>query len=102
MTSSAANERLRLANRRYFRRNIVFTLVLLAVWFAAGLGCGVLLVEPLNAYRLGGVPLGFWFAQQGAIVVFVVLILLYAIAMTLLDRAHRRALAALAAECDAS
>lgn len=80
------------ANRRYWRRNLTLTLVLLAIWFVAGLGCGVLFADVLNEVKLGGFPLGFWFAQQGAIVVFVVLILVYAIGMARLDRAHRREL----------
>jgi len=72
--------------------------VLLIVWAAAGLGCGVLFADALNAYRLGGFPLGFWFAQQGSILVFVVLILVYALAMRRLDAEHHAELAALAME----
>jgi putative solute:sodium symporter small subunit len=73
---------------RYWRRNVRLMSSLLAVWAAVSLGCGVLFVDALNAYRLGGFPLGFWFAQQGSIIVFVVLILIYAVAMTRLDRQH--------------
>lgn len=50
------------------------------------LGCGVLLVEQLNAISIGNVPLGFWFAQQGSIYIFVVLIFVYAWRMDVLDR----------------
>jgi putative solute:sodium symporter small subunit len=64
------------------------TLVLLAIWFAAGPVAGILLVDRLNATIVRGVPLGFWIAQQGAIYVFVVLILVYA---WLSDRADRAA-----------
>lgn len=92
MPSSPSADPLRAAQRRHWRRNVVLTLILLAVWFAAGLGCGVLWAEPLAAFHLGGFPLGFWFAQQGAIVVFVLLILVYAVAMRWLDRVHRREL----------
>jgi len=81
---------------RYWRRNVRFMAGLLVVWAAVSLGCGVLLAEPLNAYRLAGFPLGFWFAQQGSILVFVVLILVYALGMTRLDREHHAELEALA------
>jgi putative solute:sodium symporter small subunit len=73
---------------RYWQTNVVLMSILLVVWAAVSLGCGVLFVDALNAYRLGGFPLGFWFAQQGSIIVFVVLILIYAVAMTRLDRRH--------------
>ena len=69
--------------------------VLLAVWAGVGLGCGILFADALNRVMLGGFPLGFWFAQQGSIVVFVVLILVYALAMTRLDARHHRELEAL-------
>ena len=62
--------------------------LLLAVWFVVSFGFGILLVEPLNRFRLGGFPLGFWFAQQGSIYVFVVLILIYAVWMDRVDRRH--------------
>ncbi len=61
--------------------------VLLAIWFVASFVLGILLVEQLNEYHLGGFPLGFWFAQQGSIYVFVVLILVYAV---LSDRIAKR------------
>jgi putative solute:sodium symporter small subunit len=78
------------AARRHWRRNVQFSVLLLVLWAAAGLGCGVLLADVLHGVRLGGFPLGFWFAQQGSIVVFVLLILAYALGLALLDRAHRR------------
>jgi len=64
--------------------------VLLAIWAFVGLGCGVLFADTLNQFTLPGTgyPLGFWFAQQGSIVTFVVLILIYALAMNRLDRIH--------------
>ena len=64
--------------RGYWRENIRVLVVLLSIWFAVSFGLGILLVEPLNAFSLGGFPLGFWFAQQGAIYVFVALIFVYA------------------------
>ena len=67
--------------------------VLLIIWAAAGLGAGVLFADTLNAWSLGGIPLGFWFAQQGSIMVFVVLILIYAVLLNRLDRQHHEDLA---------
>ena len=81
--------------RRYWRSNLIIMTVLLAVWAVAGLGCGVLWADSLNAYRLGGIPLGFWFAQQGSILVFVVVILVYAMLLNRLDQKHRNELARL-------
>lgn len=80
--------RVRAAVDAHWRRNLRLMAVLLAVWAFAGLGCGVLLAEWLNQWALGGFPLGFWFAQQGSILVFVLLILVYALAMRRLDRRH--------------
>lgn len=74
---------------RYWRANTVFMSVLLTVWAVAGLGCGVLFADSLNDASIGGFPLGFWFAQQGSIIVFVLLILVYAIGMNRLDRRYR-------------
>lgn len=70
----------------YWRSNLRLLGVLLAIWFCVSFGLGILLVVPLNAFKLGGFPLGFWFAQQGAILVFVVLVLVYALAMDRLER----------------
>lgn len=72
--------------RAYWRRNLSLMLRLLLVWFAVSYGCGILLVDWLNQFQLGGYKLGFWFAQQGAIYVFVVLIFYYARRMAALDR----------------
>jgi putative solute:sodium symporter small subunit len=96
-SSSAAPDSLPAANARYWRAVVRLTLVLLAVWAVLGLGCGVLFADWLNEVRLGGFPLGFWFAQQGAIVGFVLLILVYVLAMRRLDRAHRADVARLGA-----
>lgn len=70
----------------YWRMNLLYVSLLLAVWFAVSYGAGILLVEPLNRVRIGGAKLGFWFAQQGSIYVFVLLILAYVVLMNRLDR----------------
>jgi putative solute:sodium symporter small subunit len=75
---------------RYWRDNLRLMAGLLVLWAAASFGCGILIADWLNQFRLPftGFPLGFWFAQQGSIVVFVLCILLYCIAMNRLDRRH--------------
>ncbi len=74
--------------RRYWRANICLIAALLMVWAVVSYLLGILLVESLNRFRLGGLPLGFWFAHQGAIYVFVVLIFVYAWGMDRLDRRY--------------
>jgi putative solute:sodium symporter small subunit len=72
----------------YWRANLRLMAVLLAVWALVSFGFGVWLREPLDALAVGGAPLGFWFAQQGAIYVFVALIFVYAFLMKRLDARH--------------
>lgn len=60
--------------RLYWRRTVQRILVLVAIWAIVGPVMGIVLVRPLNQFSLGGVPFGFWMAQQGAIYLFVVLI----------------------------
>lgn len=79
--------------KRYWRANIRLVLALLAVWFVVSFGCGILFVDPLNKIKLGGFPLGFWFAQQGAIYVFVVLVWLYARRMDKMDAVYNAEIA---------
>ena len=74
---------------RYWRANAVFMAVLLTVWAVVGLGCGVLFADSLNGMTVGGFPLGFWFARQGSIISFVLLIFVYALGMNWLDRRYR-------------
>ena len=76
---------------RYWRRNLKLVGWLLAVWFVVSYGAGILFVEPLNTIHLGGFPLGFWFAQQGSILVFIGLIAIYCVRMDRLDAAFRAA-----------
>jgi putative solute:sodium symporter small subunit len=72
----------------YWRENIKLVSILLVIWFVASYLFGIILVEPLNAIRIGGVGLGFWFAQQGSIYTFLVLIFVYAKKMNALDRKY--------------
>lgn len=76
------------ARSAYWRANLRTLAVLLSLWFLISFGCGILAVRPLNEYRLPGsyFKLGFWFAQQGAIYGFVVLVGVYVLLMNRLDR----------------
>lgn len=74
--------------KAYWRANIRLVLVLLAIWFAVSFGCGIVFRGALDHFRIGGAPLGFWFAQQGSIYVFVVLIFVYCLRMNALERKH--------------
>jgi putative solute:sodium symporter small subunit len=71
--------------REYWRRNVRLMAVLLTVWALVSFGAGILFVEPLNEIVIAGFPLGFWFAQQGSIIIFVVLIAIYVTRMDKLD-----------------
>ena len=90
----SAGSRAAAALRRYWRANIRIMAVLLGLWALAGLGAGILFADTLNAYRISGTGfhLGFWFAHQGSIIVFVLLILAYCLYMNRLDNRHRREL----------
>ncbi len=81
-------EETRMSPQEYWRKNIRCVLALLAVWFLVSLGCGVLFVDWLDQWRIPGTgfKVGFWFAQQGSIFVFVVLILIYVVYMNRLDK----------------
>ena len=70
----------------YWRRNLLLMARLLVIWFLVSFGCGVLLVDWLNQFRVGGYKVGFWFAQQGSIYIFVLLTFYYAHKMAALDR----------------
>ena len=70
----------------YWKKNLQYLAWLLAVWFMVSLGCSVLFVNALDTIQIGGFKLGFWFAQQGAIYVFVALIFIYVLLMNRLDR----------------
>lgn len=76
------------AGDAYWRANLRLLAFCLVIWFGCSYGLGIFLAEPLNAYLLGGYPLGFWFAQQGSIYIFLVLIVFYAIRMGQIDRKY--------------
>jgi len=70
----------------YWKANVRILLACLAVWFICSFGFGIIFVEQMNSIQLGGFKLGFWFAQQGSIYVFMGLIYYYARRMNRLDR----------------
>ena len=73
-------------SKAYWSATIRLTVSLLAVWFAASYGAGILFRDFLDQVSIGGAPLGFWFAQQGAIYIFLILIVYYCFAMNRLER----------------
>lgn len=75
-----------LNKKKYWRENLKYLAILLTIWFLVSFVFGILLVDELNTIRIGGFKLGFWFAQQGAIYVFVVLIFVYIKLMNKLDK----------------
>jgi len=72
----------------YWRENLKYLVILLIVWFAVSYGAGILFKETLDTLKIGGFKLGFWFAQQGSIYTFVVLIFVYVYLMNKLDKKY--------------
>ena len=72
----------------YWRQNKRYLLILLSVWFLVSYGCGIFFADFLNTIRIGGFKLGFWFAQQGSIYIFVIIIFVYVRWMNKLDKAY--------------
>tara|TARA_R110000868_G_scaffold153624_1_gene379086 strand:+ start:61 stop:321 length:261 start_codon:yes stop_codon:yes gene_type:complete len=72
----------------YWKQNLKYLVILLSIWFIVSYGCGILFKDALNEIRLGGFKLGFWFAQQGSIYVFVILIFVYVRLMNKLDKKY--------------
>lgn len=72
----------------YWRENLKYLFILLLIWFIVSYGAGILFKDALNNIKLGGFPLGFWFAQQGSIYVFVILIFVYVRLMNKLDKKY--------------
>lgn len=72
----------------YWKANTSLIRNLLIVWALVSYGCGILFAQPLNGIKLGSIPLGFWFAHQGSIVTFIILIFYYAARMNKIDREY--------------
>lgn len=72
--------------QHYWKTNLKYLVILLSIWFTVSFGFGILLADQLNQIQFGGFKLGFWFAQQGAIYVFVILIFVYIYLMNRLDK----------------
>jgi putative solute:sodium symporter small subunit len=70
----------------YWKKNLQYVGMLLGVWFIVSYGCAILFVDQLDKIKIGGFRLGFWFAQQGSIYVFVALIFIYVYLMNRLDK----------------
>lgn len=79
---SAANQ------KAYWRSTLRLTISLLLIWFAASFGAGIIFREWLDNFSIGGAPLGFWMAQNGSIYVFLLLIIIYCIRMTQLEKKY--------------
>ena len=71
---------------KYWSKNVSLMFRVFVIWFVVSFGCGIVFVDWLNQFRLGGYPMGFWFAQQGSIFVFVGLVFYYAHKMSSIDR----------------
>ena len=71
--------------QKYWKTNVRYLSILLVIWFVVSYGCGILFADALNTIQIGGLKLGFWFAQQGSIYVFVILIFVYVWLMNRLD-----------------
>lgn len=74
--------------RAYWKNNLKILGTLLVIWFTVSIGCGILFVDQLNNIQIGGFELGFWFAQQGSIYCFVILIFVYSFLMNRLDKKY--------------
>ena len=75
-------------SKAYWRANIKYVLLLLIIWFLVSYGAGILFKEELDSIKIGGFKLGFWFAQQGSMYVFVILIFVYVSLMNKLDKKY--------------
>lgn len=76
------------SSKSYWKKNLFYLTVLLGIWFLVSYGFGILLKDQLDKFSIGGFKLGFWFAQQGSIYVFVILIFVYVWLMNRLDKKY--------------
>ena len=79
----------KIKSEAYWKKNLKYLVILLSIWFSVSFGFGILLVDELNQIQFFGFKLGFWFAQQGSIYVFVILIFVYIYLMNKLDKNYR-------------
>ena len=79
----------KIKSKAYWKKNLKYLVILLSIWFSVSFGFGILLVDELNQIQFFGFKLGFWFAQQGSIYVFVILIFVYIYLMNKLDKNYR-------------
>jgi len=77
-----------MSKKEYWKKNLKYLVILLSIWFTVSFGFGILLIDELNQIKIGGFKLGFWFAQQGSIYVFVTLIFIYIGLMNKLDKKY--------------
>jgi putative solute:sodium symporter small subunit len=86
------------ADQAFWRANLLLISVLLVLWAMISLGAGILFIQPLNQYNIGQIPLGFWMAQQGSILGFIIIVAIYALAIGPLERRHSQTVHAIHAE----
>jgi putative solute:sodium symporter small subunit len=72
----------------YWKRNLLYLVILLSIWFLCSYGAGIIWKDSLDSVRFGGFKLGFWFAQQGSIYIFCILIFVYVWLMNKLDKEY--------------
>jgi len=73
---------------KYWKENLRYIFIILAIWFGVSYLAGILLADALDAVKIGGFPLGFWFANQGSEIIFVILIFVYVSLMNKLDKKY--------------
>ena len=76
-------------HKDYWRANLKILIILISIWFMVSFGFGIIFSDFLDQYQIGGFKLGFWFAQQGSIYLFVVLIFIYVYLMNKLDKKYK-------------
>ena len=76
-------------HKDYWRANLKILIILLSIWFMVSFGFGIIFSDFLDQYKIGGFKLGFWFAQQGSIYLFVILIFIYVHLMNKLDKKYK-------------
>lgn len=75
-------------NISYWNANLIIVIFLLSIWFLSSFGAGILFSDYLDNFQIGGFKLGFWFSQQGSIITFVLIIVLYCFLMNRLDKIY--------------